>query len=76
MIKRLIVPIFASFVAGSPVMADETPLRVVVLGDSLAAGLHLPADRAFPAALQRQLELAKKRTVASAMGGPLHGTAR
>lgn len=28
---------------------------VVVLGDSIAAGLHLAADDAFPAALQRQL---------------------
>lgn len=29
--------------------------RVVVLGDSIAAGLHLPADAAFPAVLQREL---------------------
>ncbi|MCK6445617.1 MAG: arylesterase [Planctomycetes bacterium] len=29
--------------------------RVVFLGDSIAAGLHLSADQAFPAALQREL---------------------
>lgn len=28
---------------------------VVFLGDSLAAGLHLPADQAFPAVVQREL---------------------
>lgn len=31
---------------------------VLVLGDSVAAGLHLPRDRAFPAALQRQMAAA------------------
>ena len=35
------------FPPGSPIVA--------FLGDSLAAGLHLPPDRAFPAAIQRQL---------------------
>jgi acyl-CoA thioesterase I len=30
--------------------------RVVFLGDSLAAGLHLPADQAFPAVVQRLLQ--------------------
>lgn len=33
----------------------ERPL-VVFLGDSLAAGLHLPAEQAFPAVMQRALE--------------------
>jgi acyl-CoA thioesterase-1 len=31
---------------------------VVSLGDSLAAGMHLPADQAFPAVLQRRLAAA------------------
>jgi acyl-CoA thioesterase-1 len=35
-------------------IADDAPL-VAFLGDSLAAGLHLPADAAFPAVLQREL---------------------
>ena len=31
--------------------------RVLFLGDSLAAGLHLPANEAFPAVLQERLDL-------------------
>jgi acyl-CoA thioesterase-1 len=34
--------------------SESGPL-VVFLGDSLAAGLHLPADQAFPAVIQREL---------------------
>lgn len=44
---------------GSAVTAEiptDAPL-VVVLGDSIAAGLHLSADEAFPAVLQRELAL-------------------
>jgi acyl-CoA thioesterase-1 len=33
---------------------EDAPL-VVFLGDSIAAGIHLPKDRAFPAELQRRL---------------------
>lgn len=32
---------------------DDAPM-VLFLGDSITAGLHLPADQAFPAAAQRQ----------------------
>ena len=42
---------------GRPAKAEvpaDAPL-VAFLGDSLAAGLHLPRDRAFPAVLQRRL---------------------
>lgn len=49
--------------APEPVQIPEDAPVVVVLGDSLAAGLHLPADRAFPAVLQRQL---------AAQGQPFH----
>lgn len=38
----------------APVIPADAPL-VLFLGDSLAAGLHLPAEHAFPAALQRRL---------------------
>lgn len=38
----------------APEIPAEAPL-VVFLGDSLAAGLHLSADEAFPAVLQREL---------------------
>ena len=34
----------------------EKPIKMVVLGDSLSAGLGLPASAAFPARLQKSLE--------------------
>ena len=37
--------------------ASKRP-RVVVLGDSIAAGLGLPADQAFPAVVQRHIDAA------------------
>lgn len=36
------------------VVPADAPL-VIFLGDSIAAGLHLPPDRAFPAVLQRRM---------------------
>ena len=42
--------------AGLHAAAAERPVRIVVLGDSLAAGLGLPADAAFPATLERALK--------------------
>jgi acyl-CoA thioesterase I len=38
--------------------AGATPLRLVVLGDSLSAGYQLPADAAFPAVLETALRRA------------------
>jgi acyl-CoA thioesterase-1 len=35
--------------------AADRPVRIVALGDSLTAGLGLPADQAFPAKLQQAL---------------------
>src|ERR1700704_5036140 len=35
--------------------AAERPVRVVALGDSLTAGLGLPADAAFPVKLEKAL---------------------
>jgi acyl-CoA thioesterase I len=40
----------------APAAAAERPVRIVALGDSLTAGLGLPADRAFPAQLERALK--------------------
>ncbi|HZL39038.1 MAG TPA: arylesterase [Pseudolabrys sp.] len=37
--------------AGAVHAADERPVKIVVLGDSLSAGFGLPADAAFPAKL-------------------------
>jgi acyl-CoA thioesterase-1 len=36
--------------------AEETPIRLVVLGDSLTAGLGLPEGASFPAALEQALK--------------------
>ena len=36
--------------------AADRPVQIVALGDSLTAGLGLPADRAFPAQLERALK--------------------
>jgi acyl-CoA thioesterase-1 len=43
--------------AAAPTIPAGSPV-VVFLGDSLAAGLHLPADQAFPAVAQRELAAA------------------
>jgi acyl-CoA thioesterase I len=42
--------------AGTPALAAERPVKIVVLGDSLSAGLGLPADAAFPARLEIALK--------------------
>jgi acyl-CoA thioesterase I len=42
--------------AQAPAVQPAKPVRVVVLGDSLTAGLGLPATAAFPARLQKALQ--------------------
>jgi acyl-CoA thioesterase-1 len=42
--------------AQTPVARVTKPIKMVVLGDSLSAGLGLPAPAAFPARLQKALE--------------------
>ncbi len=42
--------------AQSPMAASGKPIKMVVLGDSLSAGLGLSAPAAFPARLQKSLE--------------------
>jgi acyl-CoA thioesterase-1 len=42
--------------AQSPAAAPTKPIKMVVLGDSLTAGLGLPASSAFPARLQKALD--------------------
>jgi acyl-CoA thioesterase-1 len=37
--------------------ADDRPVQIVVLGDSLSAGFGLPADAAFPARLAQALKV-------------------
>lgn len=45
----------AGLVIGAPARASDDPVRIVVLGDSLSAGLGLPATDAFPAQLEKSL---------------------
>ena len=42
--------------AQTPAAATEKPLKVVVLGDSLSAGLGLPGSAAFPEQLEKALK--------------------
>ena len=42
--------------AQTPAVAPAKPIKMVVLGDSLSAGLGLPASAAFPARLQKALK--------------------
>ena len=43
--------------AQAPAAAETKPIKLVVLGDSLSAGLGLPASAAFPARLQKALKI-------------------
>jgi acyl-CoA thioesterase-1 len=43
--------------APTPASGETKPIKLVVLGDSLSAGLGLSASSAFPARLQKSLEL-------------------
>ena len=51
----LATALLASGVPASPVVAQEQPIKLVILGDSLASGLGLPQTQAFPARLARAL---------------------
>jgi acyl-CoA thioesterase-1 len=42
--------------AAPPAAAEEPPVTIVALGDSLTAGLGLPANAAFPAKLEQALK--------------------
>jgi acyl-CoA thioesterase-1 len=54
---HIAVLMFALMTVVNPAWAEATkPLKLVVLGDSLSAGLGLPAQEAFPAKLQKALQ--------------------
>ena len=59
MVQRLVA---AAILAGlcltapTPGFADDRPVRIVALGDSLTAGYGLPADAAFPERLEAALK--------------------
>ena len=52
----------------APVHAQTTPIRIVVLGDSLAAGLGIKPEQSFPSRLEAALK-AQGRNVAIANQG-------
>src|SRR5262249_22316497 len=53
-----LVAFFAAMVMGGAAQSApaERPVKIVALGDSLTAGLGLPANAAFPARLERALK--------------------
>jgi acyl-CoA thioesterase-1 len=54
---HIAVLMFALMTVANPAWAEATkPVKLVVLGDSLSAGLGLPAQEAFPAKLQKALQ--------------------
>lgn len=57
MFMHIAVLMLALMTVVDPAWADATkPIKLVVLGDSLSAGLGLPAQDAFPAKLQKALQ--------------------
>ncbi|MHC2623718.1 acyl-CoA thioesterase-1 [Bradyrhizobium huanghuaihaiense] len=54
---HIAVLVLALMTIANPAWADATkPVKLVVLGDSLSAGLGLPAQEAFPQKLQKALQ--------------------
>ena len=54
---QIAVLMLAFMTIANPAWADATkPVKLVVLGDSLSAGLGLPAQEAFPQKLQKALQ--------------------
>jgi acyl-CoA thioesterase-1 len=56
-VAHIIVLILAFLMTGPALaQAPGKPVKMVAFGDSLTAGLGLPANQAFPARLQKALE--------------------
>lgn len=53
---KLLAAVVLAMVMAWPALAADRPVRIVALGDSLTAGLGLPAQDAFPAKLQAALK--------------------
>ena len=54
---HIAVLMFALMTVANPAWAEAAkPIKLVVLGDSLSAGLGLPAQQAFPTRLQKALQ--------------------
>lgn len=57
MFMHIAVLMLALMTVANPAWAEATkPVKLVVLGDSLSAGLGLPGQEAFPARLQKALQ--------------------
>jgi acyl-CoA thioesterase I len=57
LVSGLVVAMMGPVFAQTPPTGATKPIKVVVLGDSLSAGLGLSASSAFPARLQKSLKL-------------------
>jgi acyl-CoA thioesterase-1 len=57
LVSGLVVAMMGPVFAQTPATGATKPIKVVVLGDSLSAGLGLSASSAFPARLQKSLKL-------------------
>jgi acyl-CoA thioesterase I len=56
LVLAMVLMTAATAAAQTPAAGQTKPIKMVVLGDSLSAGLGLPASAAFPARLQKALE--------------------
>jgi acyl-CoA thioesterase I len=56
LVLGMVVAMAGTGFAETPVPGGTKPIKMAVLGDSLSAGLGLPASAAFPARLKRSLE--------------------
>ena len=57
LVLGLVLAMVGLVFAQTPAAGETKPIKVVVLGDSLSAGLGLSAASAFPARLQKSLKL-------------------
>ena len=73
-VTAAIVTLAWAFLSAVPAEAANGPIRIVALGDSLSAGLGLPANETFPAQLEQALK-AKGYDVAIANAGASGDTA-
>jgi acyl-CoA thioesterase-1 len=54
--RSLLYNLLAVLITAGAAAGADKPVRIVVLGDSLTAGFHLPQTEAFPAQLERALK--------------------
>src|SRR5262249_39237745 len=54
-LRRVVTALALAAIASMPASAQDRPVRIVMLGDSLTAGLGLAANEAPPAKLERAL---------------------